>query len=33
MIVPATVGLRLPIFDTINPEEGANTKITIIKGS
>jgi hypothetical protein len=33
MIVPATVGLRLPIFDTINPEEGAKAKNAIIKGN
>ena len=33
MIVPETVGLRLPIFDTMKPEEGANTRITIMKGN
>ena len=30
MIVPAIVGLRLPILDTINPEEGAKTKSSIM---
>jgi hypothetical protein len=33
MIVPATVGLRLPILDTMKPEEGAKTRITIMKGN
>lgn len=31
MIVLAIVGLRLPILDTTNPEEGAKTKSIVMK--
>ena len=33
IILPATAGLILPVFDTMKREEGVNTKNTIIKGS
>ena len=33
MILPTTTGIKLPILDTMNPEDGANTKNTIINGS
>jgi hypothetical protein len=33
MMVPATVGLTLSIPDTMKPEQIANTKNAIMKGS
>ncbi len=33
VMLPAIIGLKLPILDTIKPEEGANNKNTIIKGN